>query len=364
MHLGGGKSACRCWTETGRLGVRANTRGPGKNSRKAGPHWNPEDPQMWPRRSGLGAPRACAGARSEGVFCKSLLPFPPQPQFTDAPGPCMRGWALPLQAPPQWSETQRGGTDCAQGPLNAVPTWAHREANPGPAPAATCSGPAPVKPRLHTAGPAPRGPWRAAGVPLYSLNPACQPSSEKPRPRMSPPLNYQWGGGTDRGTAKCRTPPPRPSCSPSSLGTPFLSFCPADTLASTCRLTPGLISILASDLLLLPSPQSTQTHKRVLPLEFSWLCFQVPQTQLPTGRPSHPPHSPQLPQPPTLFPRSAALPCSLVLPSRLPGCPARRPLRGYTRDPSLGAEPKPRWRAFPVIRPFSPTLSAFPGQPP
>lgn len=268
------------------------------------------------------------------------------------PGPCMRGWALPLQAPPQWSETQRGGTDCAQGPLNAVPTWAHREANPGPAQAATCSGPAPVKPRLHTAGPAPRGPWRAAGVPLYSLNPACQPSSEKPRPRMSPPLNYQWGGGTDRGTAKCRTPPPRPSCSPSSLGTPFLSFCPADTLASTCRLTPGLISILASDLLLLPSPQSTQTHKRVLPLEFSWLCFQVPQTQLPTGRPSHPPHSPQLPQPPTLFPRSAALPCSLVLPSRLPGCPARRPLRGYTRDPSLGAEPKPRWRAFPVIRPI------------
>lgn len=140
---------CCCWTVTGRLGVTAITWGPGKNSRKAGPHWSPKDPEMWRLVLGFQRPGRTPRGSAEGKVFPAVLALLPSsaPQFTEAPRALQAGMALPLQAHPWWPETLPGGQTAPSGHSMQSPPGAHGDPNPGqalqpPVPAPPPPGPA------------------------------------------------------------------------------------------------------------------------------------------------------------------------------------------------------------------------------
>lgn len=198
----------------GRLGVMANTWGPGKNGRKAGPHWSPKHPEMWRLRAGLVAPGESLAqeCRVKGVSCSPCSPSLLSPTVhRSSHGPASRDGPCPSRPILSGQRRSHEGQTAPSGHTVQPPPGAHGiltcQARPdlfrprprrAPLTRPTSLAPPPQAPP-HLAGPASPGPPPPArkhlDSPTVPPKPACQPSSEGD-PSEDVPSPATLNGGT------------------------------------------------------------------------------------------------------------------------------------------------------------------------
>lgn len=189
----------------------ANTRGPGKNSRKAGPHWSPKHPKMWRLCAGLVAPgerlaRECRVKRVSCSPCSSSLLSPTVHRSSHGPasrvGPCPSRPILSGQRCSHEGRTVPSG-HAVQPPPGAHgirtcqehPDLFRPRPRQAPLTRPTSLAPPPQAPP-HLAGPASPGPPPASSwIPaLYPQSLPVSPALRETPARMSPPLQLSMAG--------------------------------------------------------------------------------------------------------------------------------------------------------------------------